>query len=788
MHYKAPMPETRYTFCRICEPLCGLAVEVENERVVAIRPDREHVTTAGYVCPKGLRQHLIYGSPDRLARPQRRTAQGWSDASWGEALSGIGASVRRIVAERGPDAVAMYVGTAAGFSVLHPVFAQGFMAGLGSKSMYSSSTQDCANKFAVARALYGYPFTQPFPDLEHTRCLVIVGANPLVSKWSFLQVPHPVRRLRAIEARGGKLYVVDPRRTETAKAAGEHLFIRPDTDVFFFAAFVRELGELGAVDEQRTREHLTGWREVAELVRPWTPERAERVTGIAAAKLRELVAAYARASAPGGGGAALYSSTGVNMGSNGSLAFWLQEVINAVSGNLDRRGGTLVGRGIIDFPSFGKRTGALMREDRSRVGSLPSVNDAFAGGLLADEILQPGPGQVRALFVTGGNPLLTMPNARRLRRALSQLELLVTVDVFRNETGSLAHWILPATSPLERADLPFVFPLMLGLQARPYLQATRRVVRATGQQRDEATIYLDLARACGASLFGSRVAQTALEAMTAAASRLHPRVERSVPQELLLSLLLRAGGQGSFRSLLRATHGRMRGEHRPGDFLAERVLTDDGKVHLAPPSLLAEARAKLEIDYARELERRGAGRLKLITRRSVTTMNSWTHNLAEFVPAGRDTNYLTIHPDDAARLGLADGALADVSSDTAMVRVPLRLDPDLLPGVVALPHGWGHQHATGLSVARTTRGVNSNLLAGDGPARLERLSGMAQLTGILVDVRPAAGPQDPSTWSGLPSSVEAATSTSFTAACSSSGGCEDPASGDAPAVGDEVVP
>jgi formate dehydrogenase len=709
--------------------------------VVRIRADEQHVATRGFSCPKGLRQHELYGSPDRLRHPQKRVGDRWERIGWDQALAEIGAKVRQLRASRGPDSVAMYVGTAAGFGVLHPAFAQGFMTGLGSRSMYSSATQDCANKFAVAREMYGFPFTQPFPDLERTGCLILVGANPVISKWSFLQVPNPARTLQEMEGRGARIFVVDPRRTETARAAGEHVFIRPDTDVFFYLSFLRELVAQGGVDEERVRRFTRGFEEVRVLCEPWTPERTAEVTRIPPEKLREMVAAHRAA-----GGAALYSSTGVNMGSNGSLAFWLQECINAVSGNLDRLGGTLVGRGVIDFAAFGKKTGTLLRNDRSRIGDFASVNDAFPGGLLADEILTPGERQVRALFVTGGNPLITMANAGRLRRALGELELLVTLDLFRNETGSLAHYVLPCTSPLERPDLPFVFPLMLGLQARPYLQATRAVVEPEGEVRDEATIYLDLCRASGVPLFGSRIAQVLLQALKAVASWFRPRDRQpSLPQERLLSLLLRACRAPSFRRLLAAPHGLLRPPHRAGDFLPGRVVTADGLVQLASPVLLEQAR-KLEADFERE--RRNAGRLKLVTKRAVGTHNSWTHNIPAFAEAG--TNHLYLHPEDAARLGLAEGALADVSTDVATVRVPVRILADLMPGTVALPHGWGHQHATGLSVAAKTRGVNANLLAADGPERIERVSGMAHLTGIPVEVRPAAGPQDPSSWSGLP--------------------------------------
>ncbi len=735
------MTETVTTFCRICEVLCGLEADVDGDEVVELRPDPAHVATAGFACPKGLKQHKLYASPDRLLYPEKRDGDAWKRVSWDDATSEIGAKVRRIRDEHGPDSIAMYVGTAAGFSVLHPVFAQGFMTGLGSKSMYSSATQDCSNKFAVAREMYGFPFTQPFPDLDETRCLIVVGANPVVSKWSFLQVPNPAGKLKAITARGGRVFFVDPRRTESAKSAGEHVFIRPDTDVFFYLAFLHELLAQGGIDRAKIAEHTAGFEALSALVAPWSPERCERVTRIPAARLRELVTAYRTAK-----GAALYSSTGVNMGSNGSLCFWLQECINAISGNLDRKGGLLVGRGVFDFPAFGKQTGTLLRDDRSRVGGFRSVNDAFPGGLLADEILTPGPKQVKALFVTGGNPLITMPNSGRLREAFSKLDLLVTLDIYKNETGTLAHYLLPATSPLERPDLPFIFPLMLGLQQKPYLQATKRVVRAKGEQRDEATIYLDLCRAVGVGLFGSKIAQRLLEGLKAWSSRRAPDEQPAVPQEALLSMILRLTGQGSFDALLEHAHGRLRPGHVAGSFLGSRVLTDDGKVQLAPPVLMKQARDRLESTFEREIHE--SRRLKLITRRAVTTHNSWTHNLPEFVEGDRGTNYLYMHPDDAERAGIASGDLADVSTDTATVRVPVRLLSDLMPGTVALPHGWGHQHAKGLTVAGKTRGVNVNLLAADGPTHLEAVSGMAHLTGFVVDVVPAAGPQAAS-WSGI---------------------------------------
>ena len=734
------MAETVQTFCRICEALCGLDVTVEGDEVVDIKPDNDHVATRGYGCLKGLKQHKMYDTPDRLLYPMQRVDGELQRVSWDDALSSIGGKVRDLIDNHGPDSIAMYVGTAAGFGVLHPVFAAGFMQGVGSTSMFASATQDCANKFAVAHQVYGFPFTQPFPDLDNIECLIIVGANPAISKWSFLQVSNPIRRLKEIEARGAKIFIVDPRRTETAKVAGEHIFIRPNTDVFFYLSFLHELLRTTTIDRAHVDAYMTGFDELCAVAEAWPPERTAEVTQIPADVLREMVRAYRDAD-----GAALYCSTGVNMGTNGSLAFWLQEAINAISGNLDRRGGTIVSTGVIDFAAFGKKTGVLLQQNESRIGGFKSVNDALPGGILADEILTPGDRQIKALFVTGGNPLITMANSERLRDAFKELELLVVLDIQPSETASVATHVLPCTSPFQRPDLPFVFPLMLGLQSKPYLQATRAIIPPKGEQRDEATIYVDIAKASGINLWGSAVAQRAMELAKRFNAIGKGDKQPSIPQELLLSGLLRATKQGSFKKLLQEEHGRLRPEHEPGSFLGKRIIREDGKMNLAPEVLLEQTQ-KLESDF--ELERATKDKLKLITKRAITTHNSWTHNIEDFVSGERSTNHLYMHPDDAARVGIEDGNLADVSSETSTVRVPVKLLSDLMPGTVALPHGWGHQDSK-MGVASKTTGVNVNLLAADGPDKLERVSGMAHLTGILVDVRLAAGALNPNHWSGI---------------------------------------
>ena len=402
---------------------------------------------------------------------------------------------------------------------------------------------------------------------------------------------------------------------------------------------------------------------------------------------------------------------------------------------------------MLDFAAFGVKHGLLTSTERSRIGSFKAVNDGFPGGILADEILTPGEEQIRGLFVTGGNPLLTMPNAGRLRDALSELELLVVTDIYLNETASLAHYVLPATSPLQRPDLPFVFPLFLGMQSIPYLAATERVVEPDDEQRDEASIYAELARASGVALFGSRVAQKLLDALLWLAAKRRPGRPAALPQERILSLILRLTRSGSFAGLVRHPNGRPREGSIGGDFLGERVTTPDGRVRLAPAPFL-DAAEKLERDFERE-RAFDESRFRLITRRSHRTHNSWTQNALELTRKGDQSNHLYMHPEDAAKTGLDSGDVADVTSEVATLRLPIRFLPELMRGTVALPHGWGHQHAAGLSVASKLGGVNVNLLAADGPDAVEPLSGMAQLTGIPVEVKPAAGPLDSSSWSGI---------------------------------------
>ncbi|MBP6382877.1 MAG: molybdopterin-dependent oxidoreductase, partial [Pseudomonadales bacterium] len=577
--------------------------------------------------------------------------------------------------------------------------------------------------------MYGSPMALTFPDVDATQLLVIIGGNPAISKMSFINLPDPVRRLEGIVQRGGRVVHLNPRRTETARAVGEQVFIRPDTDVFFLLAFLNEVIARDGIRRDLVDAHMNGFGQVAALVAPWTPERQAEVTGVPAQTLRELVAAYLAAD-----GAALYGSTGINQGSNGSTAFWLLEVINAVTGNLDRRGGSLMGQGIVDYAKATANADAKVF--RSRIGNTPSFLGALPTALLADEILVPGPDQVRAMFVISGNPLLSGTNSARMEQAFRQLEQRVSIDLVRNETAELADYILPGTHFAERPDLLFSFFTFSGLMAEPWIQYTERMVAPPGEAREESWILARLAAACGAPLFGSRLLQAVLDAGELArrlpllGSRLKPAPDR------VLDLILRVAKLGGARGLRKFPHGKRLPRNDGNNYLGRRVITASARVELAPAALLELAATRLPRSHAQALATREE--FRLITRRERYTHNSWAHNDAAFVKGRRHTNYLYMNPGDAARLGLGEGAPARVESAAGAVEVPVALSADLMPGAVALPHGWGHQAATGLLVASRTRGVNANILAADGPDAIEPLSGMAQFNGILVRISAVA--------------------------------------------------
>ena len=723
------MKETRTTFCRICEATCGLEVEVEDNRIIAIEPDRQHVVSKGFVCVKGTRFADVQHSPDRITAPMKRVGEQWQEISWDQAMAEIGAKARQLIGDHGGNSIGHFVGSPAGANVLAPMFRNGLFKGIGSHRLYGTPSTDTVNKFRVSEDMYGSPYYIDFPDVRHTELLMVIGANPTISGNSLYHLPRSQMAMRDIARRGGRVVFINPRRIESAEA-GEHLFIRPDTDVYFLAAFLNALIQSGSVDSERISQYMTGFDELAATVAPWDGERQAAVTGIGVDAFKDLVQAHQNAA-----GAALYMSTGVNQGRSGSLCYWLLQAINAVSGNLDRRGGALMGKGIFDMPRMVKENGEYTRK-QLRDDGFPVIIDNHPSNLLVDDISSNSEDRLRALIVEASNPLLACGNpGGRMEQALEKLELLVAVDLFRNETGNLAHYILPATTWMERPDIPYALQSMFGNMPVRYMSYSDPVLEPPPQVRHEWWIMSRLAEAMGVKMFGSTLASLGLKLNTRLAyARWRWLRKLAVTPEKLIGGMLKKYGIGTRQQFLNEyRHGKLLGEHPPGDFLGQRVLTDDGRVQLAPIDLVSTFNDTVEALYVEDLANRD--RLKLIGKRELRRMNSWLCN-SEAI--GRDdTNFLYMHPEDADRAGLREGDQARVSSAHGWLELPLRISDEMMQRCIAIPHGWGHDKADGLSIAAGRAGVNVNWLAGDGPENTEKLSGMSHLSGILVDVQAA---------------------------------------------------
>ncbi len=490
------MAEELKTYCRICEPLCGMVATVEDGKLVQLRPDRDHPLSKGFACPKGIAFADVHNDPDRVLHPLRRTPAGdFERVDWETALTDIAARLGSIRSEHGGDAIGGYFGNPSAFNMAHSLWFLAFMKALGSRNIYSAGSQDVNNRFVASELLYGSPVTAPIPDLARTELLVIVGANPLVSHGSVMTAPRIKDELHGIVERGGRVLVVDPRRTETASAF-EWMPIDPDGDAWLLLSLLNVLFEEGLADQAALARQATGAARLRELAAPFAPERTESLHGVPAGDVRSLARDLAKTER-----AALYGRTGTCLGRSGTLTTFLLDAVNVVAGNLDREGGSMFGT--LGAPGERRATKAALGRivktgaSRSRIGDFPSVLATMPAAVLAKEITTPGEGQIRALVLSAGNPVLSVPNGDELEEALDQLELMVSMDLYVNETNAHADYVLPATTMYERDDFPLPFQTLL---TTPFRQATRAVVPPAGEAREEWTVLDDLlGRIAGAS-------------------------------------------------------------------------------------------------------------------------------------------------------------------------------------------------------------------------------------------------------------------------------------------------
>jgi len=733
---------THYRTCPFCEATCGLEIEMDGRQVTSVRGDERDVLSRGFICPKAFGIRQLHEDPDRLTTPLVRRGAELAEASWDEAFEEIDRRLSPILERHGRNAVAAYVGNPNAHNLSTLVYGPALLRALGTQNVYTASTVDQMPKQVAAGLMFGGGLSVPVPDVDRTAHLLILGANPLVSNGSLLTAPDMRGRLRAIRERGGKVVVVDPRRTRTAEHADEHHFIRPGRDAHLLLGIACTLVDEGLDQPGRLAEHSEGLDRVRELVRGFTPEEMAAACGIDAVEIRRMARELAAAER-----AVVYARIGTTVQEYGTLASWLVDVVNVLTGNLDREGGAMfplaaaAQRNSSGKPGSGR--GMTIGRWHTRVRGLPESLGELPVACLAEEIDTPGEGQVRALITLAGNPLVSTPNSARLERAVEGLDFMLAIDLYVNETTRHADVILPGTEPLEKSHYDLV---LYQLAAHNVANYSAPVLEREDGQPPEWELLLRLAGiAAGQGPDGDVDAFDGLVIETLVRREVadeHSRFAGREPEEVLaeleprrgpervLDFMLRAGPYGdrlSLDVLESEPHGVDLGPHRPR--IPEVLRTASGKVELAPEPIVADL-ARLQAGL--ELQGSPNGGMVLIGRRQLRSNNSWMHNLPALVK-GKERCTLHVHPDDAARIGLTEGGGARLRSAAGELVATVELTDAIMPGVVSIPHGWGHD-AKGMrtSVASAHAGVNSNLLADE--SMVDGVSGNAVLNGIPVEV------------------------------------------------------
>ncbi|EPJ7988832.1 molybdopterin oxidoreductase family protein [Pseudomonas aeruginosa] len=696
-----------YRACHLCEAICGLAIETESDeggvpRIRSIKGDPQDSFSRGHVCPKAVALQDIQDDPDRLRQPLRRVGSEWQPIGWDEAFALVASRLGEIRERHGNDAVAVYQGNPSVHNYGLMTHSNYFLGLLKTRNRFSATSVDQLPHHLVSQQMYGHGLLIPIPDIDHTDFMLVLGGNPLASNGSIMTVPDVEKRLKALKARGGRLVVVDPRRSETAAIADRHLFIRPGQDAALLLGILNTLFEehLGLP----TPLPVDGLERVREAVAVFDAESMSVRCGVPAESIRQLARDFAAAER-----AVCYGRMGVSTQAFGTLCQWLVQLINLVTGNLDRVGGALCTSPALDLVA--STSGGHFDRWRSRVSGLPEYGGELPVAALAEEILGEGEGQVRALVTVAGNPVLSTPNGRRLEQALDGLEFMLSIDLYINETTRYADLILPPTAPLEHDHYDTTFNVFAVRNVTRFNEAV--LPRPEGALHDWE-IFVGLARAFAA--------RNGLE--------LKPTLE---PQQMI-DLGLRAGAYGdrsehrlSLATLRQHPHGIDLGPLRPN--LAPRLKTAGQRIQAAPPLFVDD----LQRFAAQPLP--ASDQLLLIGRRHVRSNNSWMHNYHRLVK-GKPRHQLLMHPRDLEGRGLVDGQRVRVRSRVGSVEVEVAASSEMMPGVVSLPHGWGHARpGVQLAIARAQAGASANDLTDE--RHLDLLSGNAALNGLPVEVEAA---------------------------------------------------
>ncbi len=709
--------ENHYIACNLCEATCGLEIKLENGKIRSIRGDKNDPLSKGHICPKAVALQDIYNDPDRLRQPLKRTPDGWQTIPWKQAFDEVTTQLQRIQRKHGNNSVAVYLGNPTVHNLEAMLYGPAFYRTLRTKNRYSATSVDQLPELLVSLRMFGHNLLIPLPDLDRTDFLIIFGANPVVSNGSLMTAPGVTGRLKAIRKRGGKLVVVDPRRTETAAIADQHLFIKPGSDVLMllsmlYVVFSEKLQNLGTI-----AAFTKGLNDIETLVQAFPPATTAPVTGIDADALKNLVREFCRADS-----ASCYGRIGVSTQQYGTLSQWLIIVLNAVTGNLDSAGGCMFSKPAFEVVNAIRSGKKGFADGFSRVRNLPNFNGEFPVATLAEEITTPGEDQIRALVTGAGNPVLSVPNGRQLDDAFGSLEYMVSIDIYLNETTRHANIILPPLSSLERPHYDLAFQALAIRNGAKYSQP---VFKAGKEQRSDAQIFLELTWRMQSGNWIKRITGWLQKEFL-----LRRGNEWILDKKLKQSPYFQSHDL-DMKKLKHNPHGIDLGPLQP--CLPGRLFTPDKMIDLAPEIFVQAVQQMRTNLLADKLPpQREEFDLLLIGRRDPRTNNSWMHNSYRMVK-GKPRCLAYIHPQDAQSRGIAEGDEIIVRSRVGSVEIPASLTAEMMPGVISIPHGWGHGlEGVKLSVATQHAGVNTNILTDE--HFLDSLSGNAALNGVPVSV------------------------------------------------------
>lgn len=711
---------THYRGCTLCEAMCGLAIQVSaDDRILSIRGDRADPLSRGHICPKAVALQDIQSDPDRLRRPVKKRSDGrFEEIGWDEAFDLTVAGIKNLQAKHGRHAMATYLGNPNVHNYGSLLFGPPLLRALGTRHRYSATSVDQLPHHMASYFMFGHDFLLPIPDVDHTDYFLIMGGNPAVSNGSMMSAPDIKKRLKAIRERGGRVVVIDPRHTETAALADEHIFIRPGTDAHLLAAMAHEIFNRG-LDRHRHLQHdADGADDLRRALAPFTAEAAAEATGVPAETIRRLAHNLSTAAS-----AACYGRMGLSTQEFGVVCQWLINCINWLTGNLDRRGGSMFTLPAVDVVA--NRRGGSFGRWHSRVRELPEFSGELPVATLVEDMLAEGPEPIRGMLTVAGNPVLSTPQGQALDGALENLDFMVSVDIYINETTRHADVILPPTAPLEHDHYDLAFHALAIRNTARYTPALFEPPE--GALHDWQIFSQLLARLTEGAPIRSRLGSMATAKLGPAG---------------LLDLGLRDGPHGAgklglgkgltLKRLKKHPHGVDLGPLRP--VLMDRIRTDNGRIQLAPDLFIADL-DRLSARSSKPKPKEDGDQLRLIGRRQMRSNNSWMHNYSRLM-RGKDRCTLLMHPNDADARRLADGEAVRVSSRVGSVTLPLQVSDEIMPGVVSLPHGWGHRRSgTRLAVAAANPGVSVNDLTD--PELVDPVSGNAALSGVPVRVETA---------------------------------------------------